>query len=64
MLDRVAAFGRFWYDFIIGDDWLIAALIAVALVFLRLLWHAAPWWLLPLVVVAALGTSLWRAARA
>jgi hypothetical protein len=21
----IAAFGRFWYDFIIGDDWRIAA---------------------------------------
>ena len=25
------AFGRFWYDFIIGDDWKIAAGVVVAL---------------------------------
>jgi hypothetical protein len=25
------AFGRFWYDFIIGDDWKIAAAVVVAL---------------------------------
>ena len=25
------AFGRFWYDFIIGDDWKIAAAVTAAL---------------------------------
>jgi hypothetical protein len=25
------SFGRFWYDFIIGDDWKIAAAVVVAL---------------------------------
>lgn len=25
------AFGRFWYDFIIGDDWKIAVAVVVAL---------------------------------
>ncbi len=25
------AFGRFWYDFIIGDDWKIAAAVVTAL---------------------------------
>jgi hypothetical protein len=25
------AFGRFWYDFIIGDDWKIAAAVVLAL---------------------------------
>jgi hypothetical protein len=27
----VRAFGRFWYDFVIGDDWRIAAVVAVCL---------------------------------
>ena len=27
----VVGFGRFWWDFIIGDDWKIAAGVAVAL---------------------------------
>ncbi|MGW6278533.1 hypothetical protein [Kribbella sp. NPDC055071] len=30
----VKAFGRFWYDFIIGDDWKIAAAVLVALIIL------------------------------
>ena len=25
------AFGQFWYDFIIGDDWKIAAAVVIAL---------------------------------
>ncbi|MGH3727138.1 MAG: hypothetical protein ACRDTU_00105 [Micromonosporaceae bacterium] len=27
----LTAFGRFWYDFIIGDDWKIAAAVVTAL---------------------------------
>ena len=27
----VKAFGRFWYDFIVGDDWKIAAAVVTAL---------------------------------
>jgi hypothetical protein len=27
----VRGFGKFWYDFIIGDDWKIAAAVVVAL---------------------------------
>jgi hypothetical protein len=27
----VAGFGRFWWDFIVGDDWKIAAGVAVVL---------------------------------
>ncbi len=26
----VKSFGRFWYDFIIGDDWKIAAAVVIA----------------------------------
>lgn len=27
----LTAFGRFWYDFIIGDDWKVAAAVLVGL---------------------------------
>jgi hypothetical protein len=27
----IRAFGRFWYDFIVGDDWRIAAGVVVVL---------------------------------
>jgi hypothetical protein len=31
MLRLVAAFGRFWWDFVVGDDWRIAAGVLVVL---------------------------------
>lgn len=31
MIKFVKAFGAFWYDFIIGDDWKIAAAVVLAL---------------------------------
>jgi hypothetical protein len=62
MISALAAFGRFWYRFIVGDDWLIAVTIAVALVADYALLRAgySAWWLLPVVVVGVMGVSLWR----
>jgi hypothetical protein len=31
MMRVVAAFGRFWWDFIVGDDWRIAAGVVLVL---------------------------------
>jgi uncharacterized membrane protein len=59
------SFGAFWYDFVIGDDWRGAAVVAVALATTALLVHVAAvnaWWLPPVCVIAALGWSLRRAA--
>jgi hypothetical protein len=55
----------FWYDFVIGDDWRIAAAVVAALIVTAALAHAhiAAWWLLPLAVVAFLGISLWQVAK-
>src|SRR6266700_1374079 len=61
-LRGLAAFGKFWYGFIIGDDWTVAAAVAAALAVTWLL-HAAgvtAWWLPPLAAVAATGASLRR----
>lgn len=65
MVGWIRAFLAFWYDFIVGDDWTVAAAITVALVVLALVVHAHAnaWWLLPLVVIASLGFSLQRATR-
>ena len=63
-MKRLKAFGAFWYDFVIGDDWHVAALVAAGLVLTEILTHAAKvnaWWLLPIVALVALTWSLHRA---
>jgi hypothetical protein len=61
----VASFARFWWDFIVGDDWTVAAGVAVALGLTSLLTHDGvnAWWLLPLAVAVLLAASLWRVTR-
>jgi hypothetical protein len=58
-------FGRFWWEFVIGDDWLVAVLVAVAIGATAVLASAgvAAWWLLPLSVPLVLWLSLRRAIR-
>jgi hypothetical protein len=64
MMRAVRSFGAFWYDFVIGDDWQVAAIMVAALAVTALLTHVAgvnAWWLLPLCAFAALAWSLRRA---
>jgi hypothetical protein len=58
-------FGRFWWDFVIGDDWLVAVLVAVGIGATAALaaTSVAAWWLLPLAVLFVLWLSLRRAIR-
>ncbi len=65
MLSALAGFGLFWYRFIVGDDWTIAASVIVALAVIAALMRAGvqAWWLLPVVVIAVLGVSLRRARQ-
>jgi hypothetical protein len=60
---RLRAFGAFWYDFVIGDDWRGAAVVAAAIAATAVLVAAGvnAWWLLPVAALAALGWSLRRA---
>jgi hypothetical protein len=61
----VRGFVRFWYDFIVGDDWRVAAGVVVGFAVTAALAHAgvAAWWIVPLVVVSLLSLSLWTVAR-
>ena len=59
-MSKVAAFGRFWWEFVVGDDWVVALGIAIAIGVTALL---AAWWFLPLAVAALLWLSLRRASR-
>ena len=57
-------FGHFWWDFVVGDDWRVAAGIALGLgvtAALATAWATA-WIVLPLAVAAVLWMSLRRAA--
>jgi hypothetical protein len=58
-------FLAFWYDFVIGDDWLIAVGVVAGLAVTYALSRTAVpvWWLLPLLLAGLLPLSLWRAAR-
>ena len=62
---RVTAFGRFWWDFVVGDDWVTAACIVVAIaVTAAVATIAVPaWWLMPLAVAATLYLTVRRALR-
>jgi hypothetical protein len=54
-------FGMFWYRFIVGDDWTVAAVVAAGLGVTALL---RVWWVMPPLVIAILGLSVRRARRA
>ena len=64
-MSRITAVLRGTWDFVVGDDWVVAlgvvsAIVATALVATS---TVAAWWGLPLGVVARLADSLRRAAR-
>jgi hypothetical protein len=64
-MSYLTAFGRFWWDFVVGDDWRVALGLLVALGVSGLLasQDIAAWWLLPIAVIGLLADSLRRATR-
>jgi len=64
-MTRLRAFAAFLYDFVVGDDPLIALAIVVALGVTALVAavDVAAWWILPPAVMATLAVSLARATR-
>jgi hypothetical protein len=62
----ITGFLKFWYDFIVGDDWTVAVGVVIALILTAALAHngVTAWWLMPLAAVALLAASLFRATRA
>ena len=65
MTSRLKAFARFWYDFVVGDDWrvAVAVLAALALTYAVSTTSAPAWPILPAVVAVLLPLSLWRVRR-
>jgi hypothetical protein len=62
---RIEGFLRFLWDFVVGDDWRIAAGVVVALGVTALVANTslAAWWIMPVAVLALLGASVWHASR-
>lgn len=59
-------FGLFWYDFVVGDDWWLAAGVVVALAVGALASRPGldvGWVLVPILVILTLVASLRRAIR-
>jgi hypothetical protein len=59
------AFGAFWWDFIVGDDWRLAAGVIAAIAVTAALsrTHREVWWFLPLAVLTLLALSLLSSVR-
>ena len=64
-MSRVLGLARFAYGFIFGDDWLIAAGVAVAIGLTALLADrgVAAWWVMPLAAITLLVGSVRRGSR-
>lgn len=64
-MTRLGAFARGAWDFVVGDDWLIALGVVLALGLTALLASASvsAWWVMPPAVVGLLALSIWRAAQ-
>ncbi|HEX2384372.1 MAG TPA: hypothetical protein VHI95_17130 [Acidimicrobiales bacterium] len=60
----VEGFLRFWYDFIVGDDWRVAVgvVIAIAVTVFAVDRGANWWWLLPAAVGSLLTMTVLREA--
>jgi hypothetical protein len=59
---RLRAVLEFWWDFVVGDDWLVAAavVIGLALTWVTTRLTASSWWVLLVVVSGALALSVRR----
>jgi hypothetical protein len=63
-VSRLAALGRFAWDFVVGDDWRIAVAVIAGLLVTDAAadLNIAAWWILPVAVAALLAASVRRAA--
>lgn len=67
MIRHLKAFGAFWFDFVIGDDWRVAVgvVTALAVTFVAARFTGiSTWWIVPTAVVILLPVSIWRETRA
>ena len=66
MIRGLRGFGAFWYGFIVGDDWRVAAGVGVALAVTSVASRVSAlptWWIVVAAVGVLLVSSIGRAAR-
>ena len=66
MIGTIRAFGAFWYDFIVGDDWVVAlgVLLVLAITYaVSRITDAPGWWIVVVTVAILLPLSVFRATR-
>ena len=63
-MNALRRFGRFWWDFVVGDDWRAAVGIGLAIGATAALVAGGidAWWLMPVAVATVLWLSLRRAS--
>lgn len=61
----LAQFGKFWYDFLIGDDWRLAVGVVITISSVFFVAHRGVngWWLLPIAVALILVISVTHEVR-
>ena len=61
--DLIVGFGRFWYGFVIGDDWMAAAgvMVMVGGAYGLLQAGVAAWWFGPVAILATATYTIRRA---
>ncbi|MCU1353553.1 MAG: hypothetical protein JWM05_2762 [Acidimicrobiales bacterium] len=64
-MNHLRTFGRFWYDFVVGDDWRIAIGVVAAVVATVIGVHHGldGWWIIPIVAVGLLAYSVVSVTR-
>ncbi len=64
-MNRLRAFARFWWNFVVGDDWRAAVGIVIAIGATAAVAAGGvnAWWLMPIAVAAILWLSLRREVR-
>jgi hypothetical protein len=64
-MKHIRAFGLFWWDFVVGDDWRAAlgVVLAIAVTAGLVALGINAWWFMPLAIAVVLYASLRRAAR-
>ncbi|CAB4693788.1 MAG: hypothetical protein F2663_04400 [Actinobacteria bacterium] len=62
-MSYVVAFARFWWDFVVGDDWRTAVMVVAAIgaTALAARGDVSAWWVMPAAVAGVLYLSLRRA---